>query len=137
MKQRESGFGGLTTSLEEVEQAKAREKQAEAKAKLAAIKQQVKFKAQQEADKLKLINKGATDFLKNERKNYATGKLNKGIQDFNIGTQAGGAALKSLKDKRSAPPEALDLHDSKDLEIKIKDLLDDLQVMVGDEQQAA
>ena len=54
-----------------------------------AITHEKMLKAQAEAEKLKKLNQGATDFMKNMKKELDRAKLKKGIQEFNINTQAG------------------------------------------------
>ena len=80
-----------------------------------ALKHQKMVKAKLEMEKLKKLNQGAADFMKNQKKEQAKGLLNKGIQDFAINTQAGMAATNSLKNKNRVPDEVNQLFDQEGL----------------------
>jgi len=72
----ESGFGNLSINAEEKQKAAQREKQAEAKKRMDEIKEQKALKAKEEMEKLKKINQGATEYMKQQKKELEKGKLN-------------------------------------------------------------
>ena len=47
------------------------------------------LKQKEEMDKIKRLNMGATEFMKQQKKEAAKGKLNNRIQDFTINEQQG------------------------------------------------
>jgi hypothetical protein len=69
--------------------------------------------------------------MKQQKKELEKGKLNQGIQNFQINTQAGQEAMQSLKNKNRVPVEA-EVYDAKQLEDMMKELMGDLKTLVED-----
>jgi hypothetical protein len=61
-----------------------------------ALKYDKVVKAKAEMEKLKKLNEGAATYMKTQQKELEKGKLNRGIQEYAINTQAGQAASQSL-----------------------------------------
>ena len=96
----ESGFGGFSENKESKNREEQRKKAAEAEEKRKAIAEQKKIKAQIEMERLKKMNMGAAEYMKQQKKMEAKGKLNKNIQGFQINIDAGNVDTAVLKGKQ-------------------------------------
>lgn len=95
------------------------------------------LKAKEEMEKLKKINQGATEYLKQQKADLVQGKLNKAIQGFTINDQAGQSAQQSLKNKRAVPEDASALFDAEGLQDMLKQLVSEYKLLVEDGKQAS
>jgi hypothetical protein len=87
-------------------------------------------------EKLKKLNHGATEFMKNQRKQLEK-EQNLRVAKLEIGGQAGQEAAQSLKNKSRVPNEAAEVYDEIQLADQMKQLMKDLKFLVDDTKQAA
>ena len=116
MSKLESGFGVPIENKESQIKAEQRRKAAEAQEKLDALNHQKKLNAKLEMEKLKKLNAGPAEFLKQQKLDAKKGKMNKNIAGFTINDQAGQIDPGIMKGKGSVPVEAGMLHDAEGLQ---------------------
>lgn len=95
------------------------------------------LKTKDEMEKLKKINQGATEYLKQQKKDLVKGKLNKNIQEFTINDPAAQTAAQTLKNKSKVPVDVDLLHDAEGLQDEMKKLTEQLRVLVEDSKQVS
>ena len=83
------------------------------------------------------MNMGAADFLKQQKRAAAKGKLNKNLQGFQINEQAGDVSTTILKTKGKVGAEADQLFDAESLHDELKTLQKDLKFLHQDQVQVA
>ena len=137
MSKLESGFGVPIENKESQIKAEQRRKAAEAQEKLDALNHQKKLNAKLEMEKLKKLNAGPAEFLKQQKLDAKKGKMNKNIAGFTINDQAGQIDPGIMKGKGSVPVEAGMLHDAEGLQKQLKDIMEELKLLHEDQKQVA
>ena len=88
----ESGFGSLASNMEQKKKEEQAEKSKIAKERAQERKEATALKIKAEMEKAKALNQGAAKYMADQKAQQEKGKLNKGIQNFDINSQAGMAA---------------------------------------------
>lgn len=84
---------------------------------------------------MKKMNMGATDFLKQQKKELLEAKLNKNIPKSLFGGQK--PDLKLIKNKGKAPVEADMVHDAESLQDMLRDLMVEYKTVMDDTKQVS
>jgi len=104
---------------------------------LAEIKHQKILKAKAEAEKLRKMNMGATDFMRQQKQEAKLAKLNKNIPKNMFVDQGGPVDTAIIKNKGKAPVEASMVYDAEGLADQLKDLMQDYKTLVDDAKQVS